>query len=104
MAPQVGFEPTTLRLTAVRVKTLSAVSSVAYRGVHPKSRPQLGYMGYSPRLGAEAESRFAAISQGSRKIFVEKSPEYHCFESRSRNQMTPLLQHLATISPCSTVE
>jgi len=52
MAPQVGLEPTTLRLTAVRVKTLSAVSSVAYRGVHPKSRPQLGYMGYTPALAA----------------------------------------------------
>ena len=37
---------TTLRLTAVRVKTLSAVSSVACRGARPKSRPQLGYMGY----------------------------------------------------------
>ncbi len=46
MAPQVGLEPTTLRLTAVRVKTLSAVSYVACRGEHSKSRPQLGYMGY----------------------------------------------------------
>jgi hypothetical protein len=48
MAPQVGLEPTTLRLTAGKGKNLSAVSSVAYRGVHPKSRPQLGYdLGYT---------------------------------------------------------
>ena len=48
MAPQVGLEPTTLRLTAGKGKNLSAVSSVAYRGVHPKFRPQLGYeMGYT---------------------------------------------------------
>jgi hypothetical protein len=48
MAPQVGLEPTTLRLTAGQGKNLSAVSSVAYRGVHPKSRPQLGYeLGYN---------------------------------------------------------
>jgi site-specific recombinase XerD len=28
---------------AFPLQNLSAVSSVAYRGVHPKSRPQLGY-------------------------------------------------------------
>src|SRR5580704_2010498 len=62
MAPQVGLEPTTLRLTAVRVKTLSAVSSVACRGAHPKSRPQLGYMGYTPELAA---SLFSILGDGS---------------------------------------
>jgi hypothetical protein len=62
MAPQVGLEPTTLRLTAVRVKTLSAVSSVAY-GEHIRiSRPQLGYMGYAPARG------------GSGRTTVRKTP------------------------------
>ena len=44
MAPQVGLEPTTLRLTAVRVANLNAVSSVACRGVHPNPALPLGYV------------------------------------------------------------
>jgi len=46
MAPQVGLEPTTLRLTAVQGKNLKPYFSIASERAQSKFVPQLSYEGY----------------------------------------------------------
>jgi hypothetical protein len=84
LAPQVGFEPTTLRLTAVRVKTLSAVSSVAYGEHIRKSRPQLGYMGYTPALATFAGPKPPAAPKIGVYDYLQISMTPHSAESLVR--------------------